>query len=206
MRKIISTLVAIAFVALSSAASAVVIGGPEVGWSLELDQVPVEQQKKFGWPGVKIETKGWTEFNNTYKVPGDEWKLNGRVIAVHMMTRGAQMPAYVSFMELLGTSKLEQFKKFHYRTMSESKGFTENGCREIATEIQSCEVLLASWVPERAFYSSFYTWQVNGRTFALVVRNAQPTPDRQTPEEAIKALVPLIKMVGGNEALAAAKE
>ncbi len=179
---------ALLFAALSVRAAT--IGGDTVGWTLDFDQVSAEQKKSFGWFDDELKTAGWKKFSINYSTPGTaDWTLRGKVIALHA-TKG---PAFFSIVELLEGSTVEEVKKTHYRSMSDAKGFKEAGCSKTEQGAQSCEVAISNWSPAKSFYAVFYEWKAGERSFVLVVRNSQPTPDRKTPEEAAKALISLIK-------------
>lgn len=132
------------------------------------------------------------KFSNTYSSPGTaDWTLAGKVVAMH----GISGPAFWSITELLNDSTVEDVKKTHYRMMSDHKGFKEAGCTQSATNgSETCEALLDNWTPRKGFFAVFYEWTVLGRNFVLVVRNAQPNPDRRTPEEAAAVLISLIQL------------
>src|SRR5438445_6721583 len=96
-----------------------VIGGPEVGWTLDFGAVTPEQKKAFGWFNDEVKKK-FTKFSNTYAAPDQEpWQMAGKVVALH----GVSGPALWSITELLNGSTVEEVKKVHYRTMSEAKGW-----------------------------------------------------------------------------------
>lgn len=191
MKKLLYTLALFsAFTALPSAA--VTIGGTVVGWEIDFDKVTPEQRKRFGWFDDELKVKGFKKFSQTYSAPGqDDWRLAGKVMARH----DVKGPAFFSIVELLNDSTIEDVKKVHYRAMSESKGFKESSCVTTDEGAQSCEVHLSNWSPAKAFYAVFYEWKTGSRTFVLVVRNAQPVPDRATPEAAARVLIRLIQAV-----------
>lgn len=184
-KRIIATMLT----ALAFNAAATVIG-ENTGWKLDFSQVTPEQKKAFGWFDEELKTKGFRKFTNTYTVPGmADWTLSGKVIAAHT-TSG---PALFSITELLNGSTIEDVKKVHYRVMSDAKGFKEVSCAKGDQGAQSCEVLVSNWSPAKAFYAVFHEWKVGDKSYVLVVRNAQSSPDRKTPEAAANILVSLIK-------------
>lgn len=171
-------------------ASATVIGGTDVGWTLDFAQVTSAQKRTFGWFDDEVKTKDHRKFSVAHSMPGtDQWSFAGKTIAVH----GTQGPALFSIIELLNGTTLEDVKKTHYKAMSGNKGATESGCMKTAQGAQSCEAMLHNWTPPKGFYAVFYEWKVGDRAYALVVRNAQSVPDRAKPEEAAKVLISLIK-------------
>ncbi len=184
--------IALAVLAHSSVlASATVLGGPEIGWSLDFAQVTSAQKRTFGWFDDEVKTKDHRKFSVAHSMPGtDQWSFAGKTIAVH----GTQGPALFSIIELLNGTTLDDVKKTHYKAMSGSKGAVESGCMKTAQGAQSCEAILHNWTPPKGFYAVFYEWKVGERAFALVVRNAQSVPDRAKPEEAAKVLIALIKI------------
>jgi hypothetical protein len=187
----IRTIVALVFVSLASIfnpAHAVVIGGDEVGWTIDFDKVTPEQKQMFGWSD-SILKNNFQKFSNTYSVPGHEkWTFVGKAVVSHV--KGG--PAMFSIMELLDGTTIEEFKKIHYLGMSERQGFKEDKCVLSANKSLSCDVFLNNWTPAKIFHAVFYEWKVGDRTFVLVVRNAQASPDRETPEKAMGVLIPLI--------------
>jgi hypothetical protein len=172
-------------------ASATIIGGTDVGWTLDFSKVTSAQKRAFGWFDDELKTKDHRKFSVAHSMPGtSEWPFAGKTIGVH----GTQGPALFSIIELLNGTTLEDVKKTHYKAMSASKGATETGCLKLEIGAQSCEALLHNWTPPKGFYGVFYEWKVGDRAFALVVRNAQSVPDRSKPEEAAKVLISLIKV------------
>lgn len=189
----VRTLIALVFVALASIfnpAHAVVIGGDEVGWTIDFDKVTPEQKQVFGWSDSRLKTTGFRNFSNTYSAPGQEnWTLAGKVAAIH---GGASGPAFFSITEISGESNIASVKKLHYNVMSEKQGFKEDKCTPLTNGALSCDVFLSNWTPAKMFHAVFYEWKIGDRTFILVVRNAQAYPDRETPEKAMGVLIPLI--------------
>lgn len=183
-------LVFVAFVSIFNPAHAVVIGGGDVGWSIDFDKVTPEQKQQFGWSDSRLTTTGWRNFSNTYSVPGHEkWSVTGKVVAVHGGTPG---PAFLWITEVTSDSNIESVRKLHYSGMSDKKGFKEEKCTPVASGALVCDVSLDNWTPAKIFHAVFYEWKVGSRTFVLVVRNAQPSPDRETPEKAMAVLIALI--------------
>lgn len=188
--KITYILVIFLFAVFTNCADAVTVGNAEIGWQIDFDQVSQEQKKRFGWFDDEIKITGFKKFSNTYTAPGvPDWSLSGKVVAIH----GTKGPAFFSITELLNGSTIEDVKKVHFRTMSGAKGFKERNCLKSDQGALLCEVLLDNWLPAKAFYADFYEWKVGEKTFVLVVRNAQPSPDKTTPEAAIKTLIALIQ-------------
>lgn len=143
-----------------------------------------------GWFDEELKLTGFRNFSNNYTSPGiADWTLSGKGVALHSVSG----PAFFSITELTRGSTLEDIKKVHYRAMSEAKGFKELSCLKTSQGAESCEVLLSNWTAAKAFYAVFYHWKVGERTFALVVRNAQPTPNKKIPEEAAEILIAKIK-------------
>lgn len=178
----------ISFVAF--AAHAMTVGNESVGWKIDFDKIPPEQKKSFGWFDDELKTDGFKKFSNTYSVPGlPSWTVVGKVVALH----SASGPAFFSITELLSDTSVDDLKKLHYRAMSDTKGFKEIACRKTEQGANSCEVQLNNWSPAKSFYAVFYEWKASGRTFVLVVRNAQPSPDRSSPENAAHALISLMQ-------------
>lgn len=177
----------------ANVAFATVIGGPEVGWTLDFNQVTSAQKRTFGWFDAELKTKDHRRFSVAQSMPGTpEWQYAGQAVAIH----GTQGPALFSIIELLNGTTLEDVKKTHYRAMSASKGATEAGCIKTDQGAQSCEALLHNWTPPKGFFAAFYEWRVGERAYALAVRNAQSVPDRAKPEEAARVLIGLIKIEG----------
>lgn len=189
MNKLIAKIVFIVISLSAAHAQATTIGGSDMGWSLDFDQVSTSQKKNFGWFDDKLKTTGFQEFSNTYTAPGTRWSLTGKVVATHIVSG----PALFSIIELLRDSTTEDVKKLHYRAMSDAKGFKEVGCIRTEQGAQSCEVLVDNWSPAKAFFANFYEWKSGTRTFVLVVRNAQQSPDKEVVNQAMQALIPLIK-------------
>ena len=178
------------FLLVAVTAKANVIGGAELGWQIDFNQLTATQKKAFGWFDDEVKTNGFKKFSNTYSVPGvSDWTLAGKVIALHAV----KGPAFFSITELLNDSKIEDIKKTHYRVMSDVKGFKEGDCVKTPQGAQSCEVFLNNWSPPKAFYAVFYEWKTAEKTFVLVVRNAQASPDRKTAEEAAQVFISNIK-------------
>lgn len=181
-------IILISFVAFT--AHAATIGNESMGWRIEFDKVTAEQKKAFGWFDDELKIDGFKKFSNTYSVPGlPIWTVAGKVAALH----SASGPAFFSITELLNDTSLEDVKKLHYRAMSDAKGFREVACQKMEQGADSCEVQIYNWSPAKSFYAVFYEWKTLGRTFVLVVRNAQPSPDRKTPESAARTLISLMQ-------------
>ncbi len=182
---------------LSIAAHAVVIGGPEVGWTIDFGQVTEDQKDVFSWFDNQVKTKGFRRSSAAYSAPGaTDWKLDAQTIVMHGITG----PASFSVVEVFNGTTLQDVKNSHYRSMSgDGKGGYfgfESGkekCVELLPDVQSCEIPLL-FGPSKVFYAVFYEWKVDDRKFVLAVRNAQPTPDRKTPEAAARVLVNLIRV------------
>lgn len=172
------------------AAHAVTVGNESMGWKIDFEKIAPEQKKAFGWFDDELKTEGFKKFSNTYSANGiPSWMVAGKVIALHQVSG----PAFFSVTELLNSTSLDDVKKLHYRAMSDAKGFKEVACRKTEQGADLCEVQLYNWSPAKSFYAVFYEWKVSGRTFVLVVRNAQPSPDRSTPENAANALISLMQ-------------
>jgi hypothetical protein len=185
------SLVLAATAVFAGMASATVIGGTDVGWTLDFAQVTSVQKRTFGWFDDELKTKDHRKFSVAHSMPGtSEWTFAGKAIAVH----GTQGPALFSVIELLNGTTLDDVKKTHYKAMSGSKGASESGCVKTTQGAQSCEAMLQNWTPPKGFYAVFYEWKAGDRAYALVVRNAQSVPDRAKPEEAAKVLISLIKV------------
>lgn len=188
----IRTIVALVFVALSSIfspAHAVVIGGDEVGWTIDFDKVTPEQKQQFGWSDGNIKMSGFRKFSNTYSAPGQEnWSLAGKITAIHEVSG----PAFFSIIEIFDGSTLDGVKKIHYNVMAAKQGFKEDKCAPLTNGALSCDVFLNNWTPAKIFHAVFYEWKLGNKTFVLVVRNAQASPDKETPEKAMGVLIPLI--------------
>lgn len=178
------------FISIFNPARAIVIGGEDMGWSIDFDKVTPVQKQQFGWSDSQLKTTGFRNFSNNYSVPGHEkWSVSGKAVAVHGGTPG---PAFFSITEIASESDIEGVKKIHYSAMSDKKGFKEDKCTSAANGALLCDVSLDNWNPAKIFHAVFYEWKVGSRTFVLVVRNAQPSPDRESPEKAMAVLIALI--------------
>jgi len=166
------------------------VGGPDVGWVIDFGKISEENMSRFDWQKEHFRGEKEKKFTRTYKVPQfEEWKLTGKYVTYHEKSGRA----FISIIELLEQSTLEDFKKAQYFGMSGVKGFKEESCKKYPEGIESCDVALYSYNPTKTFYATFYEWSVNNRRFAVVVRNRSPIPDKKVINEAIREVIPLIQ-------------